>query len=225
MFEKRMAVIMSTKVSSYICFSLFFLIVSMLSGCSVKSASTNYDSIANSNSGSDDEGSPICAVDFKNFSFPSAFDEIKDEIVMKNGLFLPEGDSQIGASLVGIIYGDLIGDKEKEAVVVISLQSGGSALPHVVYVFTKDNSAGPTMIWKYVTGDRADDGLRSVYIVSKRLIIETYDPDGSTGDCCPTGFNRKEYIFENNTFRYIQNTKLPNPSGSAGVQFESSNCN
>ena len=98
---------------------------------------------------------------------------------------------------------DVTGDGEDEAVVILKIETGGSAIPQLVYVFTwKDGK--PELIWPFRTGDRADGGLKDVRAENGQLVIELYGQDrfilgqtetGKITDdreqlCCPTYFTR-----------------------------------
>jgi hypothetical protein len=120
---------------------------------------------------------------------------------------------RIGMSLVTVKYMDLTGDGADEAVVVLKIETGGSALPQIAYVFRWKNSA-PEQIWYFRTGDRADGGLKNFFPDNGLFIVELYGQDRFilgqietgkiTGDeeqlCCPTHFTRSAYKWNGSTF-------------------------
>ena len=177
---------------------------------------------------------PIGNFDFKNYSYelprgwqnPDGTAEIK----LTNGRIAPvsrdvnekmpdderaEAKSQrrIGMSFVTAKYFDVTGDGEDEAIVVLKVETGGSAIPQLVYVFTWKGSA-PELIWPFRTGDRADGGLKDVRVENGNLVVELYGQDrfilgqietGKITDdieqlCCPTYFTRTEYKWNGKNF-------------------------
>jgi hypothetical protein len=120
---------------------------------------------------------------------------------------------RIGLSYVTTKYLDATGDGQDEAIVVLKIETGGSAIPQVVYVFSwKD--VGPEVIWPFRTGDRADGGLKDIRAENGELVLELYGQDRFllgqtetgkiTGDeeqlCCPTFFTRTLYKWNGNAF-------------------------
>lgn len=178
--------------------------------------------------------SPIGKFDFKNYTYelprgwqnPDGTAEIK----LTNGKIAPvetatnekmdedekaEAKSQrrIGMSYVSTKFFDLTGDGDDEAVVVLKVETGGSAVPQLVYVFTwKDGK--PELIWPFRTGDRADGGLKDLRGENGEFVVELYGQDRFllgqtetgkiTGDveqlCCPTYFTRTTYKWNGKNF-------------------------
>lgn len=162
--------------------------------------------------------SPIGKFDFKNYTYPlpRGWQGAISEIILVNGkapLSMEEEERKIGASYVKTKYGDVTGDGQDEAFVIIKIETGGSALPQVVYVFDWKNEE-PELIWYFRTGDRADGGLRDLRAENGELIIEIYGQDRYifgdvetmkiVGDeeqlCCPTFFTRNRYKLTGNRF-------------------------
>lgn len=122
-------------------------------------------------------------------------------------------ERRIGMTLVTVKYMDLTGDGSDEAVVVLKIETGGSAVPQIVYVFEWNNGA-PEQIWLFRTGDRSDGGLKNFFAENGLLIVELYGQDRFilgqvetgriTGDeeqlCCPTHFTRSAYKWNGSTF-------------------------
>lgn len=120
---------------------------------------------------------------------------------------------RIGMSFVTGKYFDLTGDGDDEAVIILKVETGGSAVPQLAYVFTwKDGK--PELLWPFRTGDRADGGLKDIRAENGDLVIELYGQDRFllgqtetgkiTGDeeqlCCPTHFTRTAYKWNGNAF-------------------------
>lgn len=179
--------------------------------------------------------SPIGKFDFKNYAYelPRGWQNPDGStgITLTNGRIAPiEGKTntdemtgeekaeaksrrRIGLSYVTTKYLDVTGDGEDEAVVVLKIETGGNAIPQVVYVFTWKNGA-PELIWPFRTGDRADGGLKDIRAENGMLVVELYGQDrfllgqtetGKIGDdreqlCCPTHFTRSTYKWNGNSF-------------------------
>jgi hypothetical protein len=163
--------------------------------------------------------SPIRSIDFRNFTYPfteGLIDPInpKRTFTLKNGE-LPETRNkqglvdEMGIYLGNVIYGDVTNDNQEDAIVTISILTGGSATPQIVYVFTLENNR-PKQLWAFSTGDRADKGLRKVYAENGQLVIELNSPIDSKGDCCPVFFTRSKYRWTGKNFQEVENQdKLP----------------
>jgi len=137
---------------------------------------------------------------------------------------------RIGLSYVATKYFDLTGDGEDEAVVVLKIETRGAAIPQGGYVFTwKDGK--PELIWPFRTGDRADGGLKNVFVENGMFVVELYGQDrfllgaietGKITDdveqlCCPTNFTRSAYKWNGKNFllpgkRLTDLTACPNPT-------------
>jgi hypothetical protein len=142
--------------------------------------------------------SSIREIDFRNFTYP-ARPSIggRGAFTLRNGEMLPERDADghiIGMwlQLLNVVYGDITGDGAEEAIVIHDWITGGSATPHVVYVYTLERGR-PKFVWGTTTGDRADGGLKSAYVESGYLVLETYSPKGKRGDCCPVAYFKTRY--------------------------------
>lgn len=160
--------------------------------------------------------SDIGKIDFKNFIFPLPRgwqDSDGSKVELTNGVRRMSED-KIGISYVTTKYGDATGDGEDEAFVILKIETAGSAIPQIVYVFSMKNNE-PELIWHFRTGDRADGGLKKVYTEDGDLIIELFGQDRYilgevetnqiTGDepqiCCPTHYTRSKYKWNGSNFR------------------------
>jgi hypothetical protein len=120
---------------------------------------------------------------------------------------------RIGMTYVTTKYLELTGDNEDEAVVILKIETGGSALPQIGYIYTWKNNA-PELLYPFRTGDRADGGLKDLRSENGMLVVELYGQDRFllggfetgkvTGDeeqlCCPAFFTRTNYKWNGNTF-------------------------
>jgi hypothetical protein len=179
--------------------------------------------------------SPIGKFDFKNFTYelPRGWQnpDGSTEITLTNGHLDPvEGKTnrddmsdeekaaarlarRIGMTYVTTKYLELTGDGEDEAVVILKIETGGSALPQIGYIYTWKNNA-PELLYPFRTGDRADGGLKDLRSENGMLVVELYGQDRFllggfetgkvTGDeeqlCCPAYFTRTNYKWNGNTF-------------------------
>lgn len=164
--------------------------------------------------------SPIGKFDFKNFSYPLPRgwqDSDGEEAKLVNGkrpfTMTPEIE-RIGLSFVTVKYFDATGDGEDEAVVILKIETGGSAIPQLVYIYKWKDDA-PELIWNFRTGDRADGGLKNIRLDGGDIVVELFGQDRYivgeldtakiTGDeeqlCCPTHWTRSRYKWNGNAFR------------------------
>jgi hypothetical protein len=163
---------------------------------------------------------PIRSVDFADFTYSWLPDlgDPKKGFTLQGGKLAETRDAkggvdEMGVSLESIAYGDVTGDGVEEAIVILSMITGGSSIPHAIYIFTLQ-SGKPKLLWAFSTGDRAGGGLRRVYAENSELVIERYSPVESKGDCCPTQFTRARYRWQGNHFQQEgKEETLPNPEG------------
>ena len=197
--------------------------------------------------------SPIGKFDFKNYTYdlPHGWQnpDGSTDITLTNGKIAPvegtvkddmsedsravaKSERRIGLSYVTTKYFDVTGDGEDEAIVVLKIETAGSAIPQLVYVFTwKDGK--PELIWPFRTGDRADGGLKDIRAENGMLVVELYGQDrfllgqmetGKIGDdreqlCCPTHFTRsfykwngKNFLMQGKRLTFSSATPMPRPS-------------
>lgn len=158
---------------------------------------------------------PIGSIDFKNHTYPLPRGwqgPDMSDVKLENGI-AQLSEKKIGASLAGIKYADVTGDGKDEALVILKIETGGSAIPQNVYIFSMRDKT-PEMIWQFRTGDRADGGLKDVRAEGGQLLVELYGQDRFlfgevetmkiTGDeeqlCCPTFYTRSSYKWNGRNF-------------------------
>lgn len=179
--------------------------------------------------------SPIGNFDFKNYIYelPRGWQNPDGtaEITLTNGRIAPiqgkinreemsdeekaenRAARRIGMSYVTTKFLDVTGDTVDEAIVILKVETGGSAIPQLVYIFTwKDGK--PELLWPFRTGDRADGGLKDIRFENGQLVVELYGQDRFllgqtetgkvTGDeeqlCCPTYWTRSLYKWNGKNF-------------------------
>ena len=178
--------------------------------------------------------SPIGGVDFKNYTYPLPHgwqNPDGSDLTLTDGKLAPVGGDtdigmdpdeaaaaksqrRIGATFVTTRYFDVTGDGQDEALVIIKIETFGSAVPQIVYIYTyKDDH--PELIWYFRTGDRADGGLKDLRPEDGNLLVELYGQDRFllggietskiTDDfeqiCCPTYFTRSLYKWTGRNFQ------------------------
>jgi hypothetical protein len=177
---------------------------------------------------------PIGTFDFKNYTYelPRGWQnpDGTTEITLTNGHVAPvstqtkesmddearavaKSQRRIGMSYVTTKFFDVTGDGQDEAIVILKVETEGSAIPQLVYVF-EWKAGKPELIWPFRTGDRADGGLKSIRAENGMLVIELYGQDrfilgqtetGKITDdleqlCCPTFFTRSTYKWNGKNF-------------------------
>ena len=153
----------------------------------------------------------IHSIDFANRTYPWTADLIdptnpQKTFTIRNGERPATPDNrgfidQEGIFLEHVIYGDVTGDGVDDALVTMSIQTGGSAIPGLVYIYAV-HANRPKLLWYFSTGDRADGGLHKVYAENGELVVELNGPKRRIeGDCCPMRFTRRRYVWRGNRFR------------------------
>ena len=146
--------------------------------------------------------SPIRYIDFDNLSYPDYPDYSSDRssrIALKAG----EGHPTY------INYGDMTGDGVEDAMVVLGIETRGSAIPHIVYIYTLENNR-PKLLWHFETGDRVDGGLRRIYAENGELVVELFGRGKIIGrnlyaDECTRGESPYSYIVTRSCYQWRGN--------------------
>lgn len=130
----------------------------------------------------------------------------------------------VGMALSRVSYGDVTGDGNEDAIIEFGVDTdGGTAIIYCVYVYTWRNHR-PQYLWSFVSGDRADGGLRQVYSEKGMLVIELYGKGTriggrlygteEAGACCPRSVTKTRYRWQGNKFRLFGKSEIfPNPAG------------
>jgi hypothetical protein len=177
--------------------------------------------------------SPLAKIDFKNYSYPLPRgwqNPDGSDLTLINGKLDPvsadtdlgmdpeeaanaKSQRRIGGTYVTTRFFDATGDGQDEALVILKIETTGSAVPQIVYIYTyKDNK--PELIWYFRTGDRADGGLKDLRPENGQLVVELFGQDrfllGETETakitddyeqiCCPTFFTRSVYKWNGRNF-------------------------
>ena len=121
--------------------------------------------------------------------------EPDSETIAQNGFHLLFN----GLTLEEVVYGNLTGDHEDEAVVVLRYDTGGTQYHHFVYIYSPDVK-GPRLLAWFRAGDRSANGLYQVSVREGKVVIALYDPEKQQGDCCSSGFIRQRYRWNGSGF-------------------------
>jgi hypothetical protein len=168
----------------------------------------------------------IRQVDFKNFTYPlsgtllghdrlqwldvpAAAHSNRKPIHLVNGDNLTKSSSFVmdgheytqweGFTLQSVEFADVMGDGQEEAIVVLHYRTGGTQQTDYVYIYTI--AAGkPKLLAYFHTGDRAYSGLCKVSGLDGKLVVELFDPEKRSGDCCSSGIVRTSYKWHNRHF-------------------------
>jgi hypothetical protein len=177
--------------------------------------------------------SPLGTFDFKNFTYPLPRGwqhQDGDQIILADGKLEPKfsdiqedmspeekaaarAERRIGMTYVTTKYFDANSDGADDAAVVLKVETGGNAIPLLVYIF-EWKEGQPALLWNFRTGDRADGGLKDIRSENGFLVVELYGQDRYllgqyetnkiTGDeeqlCCPTHFTRTFYKWNGRVF-------------------------
>jgi len=223
-----------------------FIIVCAIVGVSVASSACSVGNLASQRPSSQPSAAPtpqgtvklspslnssIRAIDFANFIYPAkpAFSYGRKSFKLEHGKY--DGDKTHDPLLLAFVgYGDVTGDGVEEAMVVLEVSLRGTAIPHIVYIYTAQGES-PKLLWAFETGDRGDGGLRQAYAENGRLVIELYgkdklvgknlyksDPFALEGACCPKLFTRARYRWQVDYFQQEGKEEvLPNPEGHGSL--------
>ncbi len=170
----------------------------------------------------------IRSIDFQNFTYPRVGEQRayirRKTFTLKAGEYL-EHEIEDGMHFGGVVYGDVTGDGSEEAIAILGIQNRGSAIPNCVYIYTLKHSQ-PSLLWGFVTGDRADGGLRRIYVEEGELVIELYGKGTRIGGklygtemvgaCCAKSVTRTRYRWRRDRFRPQGRSEVfPNPASNS----------
>jgi hypothetical protein len=119
-----------------------------------------------------------------------------------------------GFTLESVNYGDLTGDGQEDAIVVLRYDTGGTQHTNYVYLYTLEQHR-PKLLAYCHTGDRAYFGLKAVYAKGGALVFELFDPKRASGDCCSSGIVVSRYKWQRGRFELVgavERRKLHEPT-------------
>lgn len=169
----------------------------------------------------------IRQVDFKNFTFPlrghllghnrlqwlstdvhpqrTPIHLVNGEDLRKAGSVVIDGREYVqweGFTLQSVSFADLTGDGQEEAIVVLHYRTGGTQNTNYVYIYSFA-AEKPKLLAYFYAGDRAYSGLCKVIGDRGELVVELFDPEKRSGDCCSSGIVRTRYRWEHGQFKAV----------------------
>lgn len=159
--------------------------------------------------------SPVRAVDWANRTY--IVDEAGGYTVTDGGLEFAYDDNgnQVGADYVSPdpdhyvergefsvsrpVFGDVTGDGVEEAVIVTTLNSGGTGRFTGVSVFAMPGGT-VTVIGEIPGGDRGDGGIAEVAIEGRAVLVERYQSGAGDGACCPSKIAHERWTWDGHRF-------------------------
>jgi hypothetical protein len=175
------------------------------------------------------------AATFKNFDYPFAgakgwphqlvWQNVNEgnKVTLVSGKWRePTDDSDepvSGLTLESVIFGDVTGDGQSEAIVVLRYDSGGTQYSHYVYIFSLGGHS-PRLLAYFHSGDRASFGLYRVYPANGNLVVELFDPKRQQGDCCSEGFVRRRFRWTKSLFQQVGKTEFGIPSAKSRLDVD-----
>jgi hypothetical protein len=146
----------------------------------------------------------IRSIDFKNFTYALPADLRtpggRRFFTLRGGRY-PGTGNEDEMYFARVVYGDVTGDGAEEAMIYLGIQTRGSAMPGVAYVYTMQGRR-PRLLWSFSTGDRAGGGLHKIYAEGGELVAELYGPQEKwEGDGQLMRFTRRRYVWRGQRFR------------------------
>jgi hypothetical protein len=155
---------------------------------------------------------------FKNFGYPFAESKAwphhlrwldlteTHRVMLVNGRWRdPDSGSDErfrGLTLESVQLGDVIGDGKQAAIVVLRFDTGGTQYSHYVYIYSLQEHR-PRLLAYFHSGDRAASGLYRVYAQRGELVVELFDPEKRSGDCCSSRFIRRRFEWKDSRYQQV----------------------
>jgi hypothetical protein len=149
--------------------------------------------------------------DFSNFNYPISgnmlgHDRLKWlDISTERRVQLLGGKSlskSPGFTLKSVTFADVTGSGYDDAIVVLHFNAGGTQQTDYVYFYSMANKI-PKLLAYFHAGDRAYSGLYKVYGIGGVLVVDLFDPDKRTADCCSSGILRTRYKWQSGHFHEV----------------------
>lgn len=144
-------------------------------------------------------------VDFKNFSYPLSGSILGHtqlkwlDVSSGRRVRLVNGKQASalppGFTLESVNFADVTGEGKEDAIVVLHYDTGGTQQTDYVYIY-RIVVGKPKLLAYFHSGDRAYSGLCKVYGEGGKLVVELFDPEKRSGDCCSSGIVRTRYKWQ-----------------------------
>jgi hypothetical protein len=172
---------------------------------------------------------------FKNFEYPFAIAKgwphqlewqnlnERNKVTLVDGRWSEPADDPnepfSGLILESVKFGDVTGDGQSSAIVVLRYDTGGTQYSHYVYIFSLRGNRTKLLAY-FHSGDRASFGLYRVYPANGNLVVELFDPRRRQGDCCSNGFVRKRFHWTKSLFRQVGKTEYGTPNAESRLEVD-----
>jgi hypothetical protein len=158
----------------------------------------------------------IRQVDFKNFTYPISGSLLKhDRLVWldvpqnghatKKAIQLFNGVDSAGSpgfTLQSVLFADVTGNGEEEAIVVLRYDASETQKTHYVYIYSFADGQ-PTLLAYCHTGEGGRAGLEKIYGGRGELVLDLLDPKQMSDDCCSAGYVRVRYQWRKGRFEEV----------------------
>jgi hypothetical protein len=155
-------------------------------------------------------------VDFRNFTYPFEKDpdggsrarwrwmskDIQTRITLAKGRYeLEENDLAGGpyVTLAAVHYGEIIREKQLDAIAVLHYETGGTSSWDYLYIFDL-SSTKPLLVNWLRTGEGGLNGLYGVEPTYLGFTLDLLDPEKASCHYCSSRFIRHTFTWTNGTF-------------------------
>jgi hypothetical protein len=131
-------------------------------------------------------------------------------ITFANGYYAQLDESGICSVCVGILqvsFGDLTGDAQDEAVLLVSTNMGGAGNMLWAYVFQISEGV-PRLLADIEGGDRGEGGIESVAIRKGAVDVHRFALGADDGTCCPSMITSERWKWIDGAMRQQGDAKV-----------------
>ena len=98
-------------------------------------------------------------------------------------------EDDVSVTFRGAVFGKVSSDREEDALIALRGSSGGTLSWGFLYLVTLDVRGNVCFLDWFMTGDRANQGLKDFAIADGKIRIELFTPQRRIGDCCTDSFD------------------------------------
>lgn len=160
--------------------------------------------------------SVIRQIDFKNFTYQTLGDSGRNfSIQLRNGEYTKKVSrlESYGTHFDRVVYGDLTGDGEEEAIVVLVQEVSASSAEQYAYIYTVKNGS-LSKLTKFVGGtsgcvfEGEECSILEVSIENGLLIIDRAIPTDQDAKCCPSLHRSTKYRWNGSQLVEVGKTQI-----------------